>query len=68
MFDILFIFLIISNEGFLICNIEILKEEEEIRVCVEDNVVKLKVDFGDSVGSKVEIFKNFIELEKNKLV
>uniref|UniRef100_A0A3Q2H5I7 Ectopic P-granules 5 autophagy tethering factor n=1 Tax=Equus caballus TaxID=9796 RepID=A0A3Q2H5I7_HORSE len=68
MFDIPLTSLTISNEGSLTCNTETLKEEEETRACVEDNAVKLKVDPGDSVGSKVETPKNFTELEKNKLV
>ncbi|XP_034851761.1 ectopic P granules protein 5 homolog isoform X3 [Mirounga leonina] len=68
MFDVPLTSLTISDEGSLTWNTETLKEGEEVRACVGDDAVKLKVDPGDNVGTKVEAPKNFTEVEENKLV
>lgn len=69
MFDVPLTSLTISNEGSLTWNTETQKEGgAEVRACVGDDAVKLKVDPGDSVGTKVETPKNFTEVEENKLV
>ncbi|XP_032278599.1 ectopic P granules protein 5 homolog isoform X2 [Phoca vitulina] len=68
MFDVPLTSLTISDEGSLTWNTETLKEGEEVRACVGDDAVKLKVDPGDNVGTKVETPKNFTEVEENKLV
>ncbi|XP_027431595.1 ectopic P granules protein 5 homolog isoform X4 [Zalophus californianus] len=68
MFDVPLTSLTISNEGSLTWNTETLKEGEEVRACVGDDALKLKVDPGDNVGTKVDTPKNFTEVEENKLV
>lgn len=66
MFEVPLTSLTISNEGSLTRNTETLKEGEEVRACVGDDA--MKVDSGDNVGTKVEIPKNFPEVEENKLL
>nr|XP_025742648.1 ectopic P granules protein 5 homolog isoform X4 [Callorhinus ursinus] len=68
MFDVPLTSLTISNEGSLTWNTETLKEGEEVRACVGDDALKLKVDPGDNVGTKVDTSKNFTEVEENKLL
>ncbi|XP_054579786.1 ectopic P granules protein 5 homolog [Eptesicus fuscus] len=68
MFDVPLSSLTITNEGSLTWNTEILKEGEEVGACVGGDAIKLKVDPGDNVGTKVGTPKNFTEVEESKLV
>uniref|UniRef100_A0A8C6QJX0 Ectopic P-granules 5 autophagy tethering factor n=1 Tax=Nannospalax galili TaxID=1026970 RepID=A0A8C6QJX0_NANGA len=68
MFDIPLTSLTIGDEGSLICDTEPLKEEEEVRAHAGDDGIKLKVDPEVNVGAKVELSKNFTEVEENALV
>ncbi|KAK1337771.1 hypothetical protein QTO34_002405 [Cnephaeus nilssonii] len=68
MFDVPLSSLTITNEGSLTWNTETLKEGEEVGACVGGDAVKLKVDPGDNVGTKVGTPKNFTEVEESKLV
>uniref|UniRef100_A0A673TGY1 Ectopic P-granules autophagy protein 5 homolog n=1 Tax=Suricata suricatta TaxID=37032 RepID=A0A673TGY1_SURSU len=68
MFDVPLTSLTISSEGSLAWNTEAPKEGEEVRACVGDDAVKLKVDPGDNTGTKVETPKNFTEAEGSKLI
>lgn len=68
MFDVPLSSLTITNEGSLTWNTETLKEGEEVGACVGGDAVKLKVDSGDNVGTKVGTPKNFTEVEESKLV
>lgn len=68
MFDVPLTSLTVSNEESLTCNTESLKEGQEIRACVGDNAVELKVDPEGSVRTIVETPENFTEMEKDTLV
>ncbi|XP_059563190.1 ectopic P granules protein 5 homolog isoform X3 [Myotis daubentonii] len=68
MFDVQLSSLTINNEGSLTWNAETLKEGEEVGACVGGDAVKLKVDPGDNVGTKVGTPKNFTDVEESKLV
>jgi hypothetical protein len=68
MFDVPLSSLTIDDEGSLTYNTEPLKEREEVRACVGDDAVKLKVDSGDNVETKVEPPENFTEAEGNALL
>uniref|UniRef100_G1PEJ4 Ectopic P-granules 5 autophagy tethering factor n=1 Tax=Myotis lucifugus TaxID=59463 RepID=G1PEJ4_MYOLU len=68
MFDVQLSSLTINNEGSLTWNAETLKEGEEVGACVGGDAVKLKVDPGDNVGTKVGTPKNFTDAEESKLV
>ncbi|XP_036177353.1 ectopic P granules protein 5 homolog isoform X3 [Myotis myotis] len=68
MFDVQLSSLTINNERSLTWNAETLKEGEEVGACVGGDAVKLKVDPGDNVGTKVGTPKNFTDVEESKLV
>ncbi|KAB1256285.1 Ectopic P granules protein 5-like protein [Camelus dromedarius] len=68
MFDVPLTSLTVSSEESLTCNTETLKDGEEIRAHVEDDAIKLKVNPGDSIGTKAETLKNSTEVEEDKLV
>ncbi|XP_036101665.1 ectopic P granules protein 5 homolog isoform X5 [Molossus molossus] len=68
MFDIPLTSLTINDEGLLTCNAETLKEGGKVEACVGGDAVKLTVDPGGNIGTKVETPKNFTEIEESKLV
>ncbi|XP_045430840.1 ectopic P granules protein 5 homolog isoform X2 [Pipistrellus kuhlii] len=68
MFDVQLSSLTITDEGALTWNTETLKEGEEVGACVGGDAVRLKVDPGDNVGTKVGTPKNLTEVEESKLV
>lgn len=67
MFDIPLTSLTVGDEGSLILDTENLKERAEIRAHDGDGEIKLKVDPGDNVITKVEPSKNFTETEESTL-
>ncbi|KAM4841336.1 ectopic P granules protein 5 homolog isoform 2-T2 [Thomomys bottae] len=64
MFDVPLTSLTIDEQESLTCNAEPLKERGAVGVCVGDDVSKLKVDHGASVGTKVDPLKNLTEVEE----
>ncbi|KFO18173.1 Ectopic P granules protein 5 like protein [Fukomys damarensis] len=68
MFDIPLTSLTIDNEGCLTCHPGPLKEEEDVRACVEVDEIMLKESSGYHMGTKVETHRNFIEGEENTVV
>lgn len=68
MFDVQLSSLTITDEGALAWNTETLKEGEEVGARVGGDAVRLKVDPGDNVGTKVGTPKNLTEVEESKLV
>nr|XP_004656875.2 ectopic P granules protein 5 homolog isoform X2 [Jaculus jaculus] len=68
MFDIPLTSLTVGDEGALMCDTEPLKEREEVSACVRDEEFKLKANPEDNVGTKVELSKNFTEVEANIVV
>lgn len=68
MFDIPLTSLTVGDEGSLILDTEDLKERAEIRAHDGDGEIKLKVDPGDNVITKVEPSKNFTETEESTLM
>ncbi|KAM7126608.1 ectopic P granules protein 5 homolog isoform 4-T5 [Molossus nigricans] len=68
MFDIPLTSLTINDEGPLTCNAETLKGGGKVEACVGGDAVKLTVDPGGNIGTKVETPKNFTEIEESKLV
>ncbi|CAO2594519.1 Ectopic P granules protein 5 homolog [Lemmus lemmus] len=68
MFDIPLTSLTVGDDGSLILDTEDLKERAEIRAHDGDGEIKLKVDPGDNVITKVEPSKNFTETEESTLM
>nr|XP_027791443.1 ectopic P granules protein 5 homolog [Marmota flaviventris] len=70
MFDIPLTSLTLGNEGSLTCNTQSLEEGEESRTYIRDDndEIRLKVNSGDNVGTKVETPKSVTEVEENTLV
>ncbi|XP_027791443.2 ectopic P granules protein 5 homolog [Marmota flaviventris] len=70
MFDVPLTSLTLGNEGSLTCNTQSLEEGEESRTYIRDDndEIRLKVNSGDNVGTKVETPKSVTEVEENTLV
>ncbi|KAM7320549.1 hypothetical protein ACRRTK_020992 [Alexandromys fortis] len=68
MFDIPLTSLTVGDEGSLILDTEDLKERAEIRAHDGDGEIRLKVDPGDNVLTKVEPSKHFTETEESTLM
>lgn len=68
MFDIPLTSLTVGDEGSLTGDTEDLKGRGEIRAPDGDDEIKLKVDPGDNVRTKVEPSKNFTEVEESLLI